>query len=212
MSAPRPFERMPIVYERAFGGWDRSAADAAEHRLEARNPVGTGFSVREANCVGRPVPNVEYPDQLIADWAHRPSPAGFNAIDCAWSPRRELAGTYDAQWRRTRFPSWAADFDARYYNCAPLDQQSPQYLVGGERVDVVNMSDSAALSFRLPTVRLSFRTRFDSERVDHDGDLCTVILEPNVPRVILAWQTSIVCNRRDDELDETLVVEKAAIQ
>ena len=29
ISQPRPFESMPIVYERAFGGWDRSAADQA---------------------------------------------------------------------------------------------------------------------------------------------------------------------------------------
>ena len=35
-----------------------------------------------------------------------------------------------------------------------------------------------------------------------------MIVEPNVPRVILTWQTSLICNRREDQLDETLVVEK----
>jgi hypothetical protein len=208
MSAPRPFERMPLVYERAYGGWDRSSADEAQHRLDARNPVGTGFAISEAGCVGKQLPNVEDPDRLIADWRDRPSPAGFNAIDCAWSPRRELAGTYDEHWRRTRFPSWAEDFDRRYHNCAPMDQQADGYFDGGERVDVANMSEGGTLSFQIPSVRLGFRTRFGHERVDHEGNLCTVIVEPNVPRVILAWQTSIICNRREDLLDETLVVEK----
>lgn len=212
MSAPEPFERMPLVYERAYGGWDRSASEVENHRLEGRNPVGTGFAVRVENCAGLGLPNIEYPDQLISTWKDRPSPAGFNAIDCAWSPRRELAGTYDENWRRTRFPSWAADFDSRYNNCAPHDQQPQSYLVGGERVDVLNMSRDGALSFEIPKVRLSFRTRFGSERVDHEGQLCTVIVEPNVPRVALVWQTFLICNRRADQLDETLVVEKVGIR
>jgi hypothetical protein len=212
MSAPEPFERMPVVYERAYGGWDRSASDSAQHRLEGRNPVGTGFALREERCVGMPLPNIENPDQLIGAWKDRPAPAGFNAIDCAWSPRRELAGTYDEEWRRTRFPSWAKDFDPRYHNCAPLDQQPTGHLVGGERVDVLNMSEHGTLSFQIPKVRLAFRTRFGPERVDHEGQLCTVLVEPNVLRVMLAWQTSITCNRRADQLDETLVVEKLGMQ
>lgn len=208
MSRPEPFERMPVLYERAYGGWDRSAANVEDHRLEARNPVGTGFSVRAENCAELPVPNIEYPDQAIGAWTDRPSPAGFNALDCAWSPRRELAGTYDEHWRRNRFPSWAEDFDTRYHNCAPMDQQSDGYLVGGEPIGVTNMSEHGTVSFRIPEVRLAFRTRFGRERIDHEGQLCTVIVEPNVPRVTLAWQTSLICNRREDELDETLVVEK----
>jgi hypothetical protein len=208
MSSPEPFERMPLVYERAYGGWDRSASDVKQHRLDDRNPVGTGFAVRGEHCKGLPVPNVEYPDQLIGDWKSRPAPAGFNVIDCAWSPRRELAGTYDENWRRNRYPSWAADFDARYNNCAPQDQQLPGYLTGGERVDIINMSETGELSFQIPRVRLGFRTRFGAERIDHEGQLCTVLVEPNVPRVIVAWQTSIIRNRRTDDLDETLVVEK----
>lgn len=211
-SSPEPFVRMPLVYERAYGGWDRSARDVKQHRLDERNPVGTGFAVRAENCKGMSLPNIEYPDQLIVDWKSRPTPAGFNVVDCAWSPRRELAGTYDESWRRDRFPSWAADFDARYNNCAPRDQQLLGYLTGGERVEIINMSDSGELSFQIPKVRLGFRTRFGSERIDHEGQLCTVIVEPNVPRVVLAWQTSIIRNRRTDDLDETLVVEKLGIQ
>jgi hypothetical protein len=207
-TAPKPFERMPVVYERAYGGWDRAASDPADHRLDDRNPVGTGFSLREKTCIGMALPNVEYPHQLIQAWTDRPAPAGFGAIDYSWSPRRQMAGTYDAKWVESRFPSWAVDFDPRYNNCAPHDQLPPTYLGGGERVQVFNMSPTGALTFTIPRLHFSFRTRFGNQRVDHDGQLCTVIVEPNVPRVLLAWQTALIRNRREDELDETLIVEK----
>lgn len=210
ISDPEPFERMPINYERAYGGWDRSSSDPQDHRLDDRNPVGTGFAVRAENCEGMRLPNIEHPGELISSWKDRPAPAGFNVVDCAWSPRRQLAGTYDEQWRKTRFPLWAADFDPRYGNCAPADQQADGYLEGGEHVEVRGMSESGVLAFDIPKVKLGFRTRFGSKRVDHEGQLCTVTIEPNTARLVLAWQTSLVCNRQADELDETLVVEKRA--
>lgn len=210
-SDPFPFRRMPIVYERAYGGWDRSAPNEQDHRLYAQNPVGTGFAVRREGCDGMRLPNVEYCDQLIADWTDRPAPAGFNAVDCAWSPRRELAGTYDEQWRGRRFPLWAADFDARYRNAAPADQWPASHLVGGERIEVTGMSEDSTLVFEIPRLALAFRTQFGKERVEHDGQLCTVLIEPNTARVSIAWQTHLVCNRRADELDETLVVEKRSV-
>ena len=210
MSEPKPFERMPVTYERAYGGWDRSAANPEDHRLEERNPVGTGFAVRAENCDGMRLPNIEYPNQLISGWKDRPTPAGLNAVDCAWLPRRQLAGTYDEKWRRNRFPLWAEDFDPRYHNSSPADQLPGQYFTGGEHIELTGMSANGSLAFDLPRLKLAFRTRFGSERIDQEGQLCTVIIEPNVPRVVLAWQASVVCNRRADELDETLVVEKWA--
>jgi hypothetical protein len=208
MSEPAPFHSMPIVYERAYGGWDRSAPEPQDHRLDDRNPVGTGFAVRSQGCEGQRVPNVEYRDQLISTWQDRPVPAGLNAVDCAWSPRRQLAGTYDDAWRKRRFPLWAEDLDTRYFNCAPSDQQTQQPLVGGERVEVTGMSEAGGLAFELPRVRLGFRTRFGRRRVEHEGMLCTVLVEPNAARVSMAWQTWLVCNREADDLDETLIVER----
>ena len=208
MSKPDFFESMPIVYERAFGGWDRSASDSAGHRLEGRNPVGTGFNDRSENCIGKALPNIEFPDRLIDSWKDKPQPAGFNAIDCAWSPRRELAGTYDAAWKRARFPLWAEDYDPRYGNCAPEDQQVQGFLRGGEAVNLIGLSPTGTLTFNLPRIYPFFQTRFGRERIEHRAQMSSVIIEPSIPRVILAWQTSLVCNHRADELDMTVVSEK----
>jgi len=211
MSSPAPFESMPIKYERSYGGWDRSASDPADHRLESRNPIGTGFAVRGEGCVDMRLPNIEYPNQLIGSWKDRPAPAGLNAIDCYWTPRRELAGTYDDKWRAERLPLWAEDFDQRYNHCAPVDQQVPGFLRGGEEMQLINLSRDSRLAFRLPRIYPFFQTRFGGEHIEHRGQLCTVIVEPDVPRVIMAWQTSLICNHRVDQLDATVVSEKRII-
>lgn len=211
MSSPQLFESMPIRYERAFGGWDRTDADPDRHRMESRNPIGTGFSTGSSHCVGMRLPNIEDPHSLISSWQDRPPPAGFGPLECHWSPRRELAGTYDQKWLDERFPLWAENFDQRYNNCAPHDQQTPKFLRGGERVELINLTPQGKLIFDLPRVFPFFRTKFGQEQVEHRGQLCTVAIEPDVPRVIMSWQTSLICNHRVDELDATIVTEKRVI-
>ena len=182
------FDSMPIQYERAYGGWDRTPADPNDYRLDSRNPVGTGFASRSDSCIGMRLPNIEYPDQLISSWKDRPPPAGLNAVECHWSPRRELAGTYDDKWRKSRFPLLAEHSNPKYHNCAPADQQVQRYFRGGEVVELTNLSPSGRLAFQLPKIYPFFQTRFGRERVEHRAQLCTVIVEPEIPRVIMAWQ------------------------
>lgn len=208
ISNPAPFTSIPIVYERAFGGWDTRPEDPANHRLDPRNPIGKGFAVREDHLLDQALPNIEYPNQLISSWKDRPHPAGFGAISSFWTPRKEFAGTYDEKWQKERFPLWAEGFDIRYNQCAPLDQQVPGFLRGGERVDLINLSPDGRLSFLLPKVYPFFVTKFGKDSVEHRADLHTVILEPEFPRVIMVWFSSLPCHHRVDDLDVTVIREK----
>src|SRR5262245_39247253 len=142
-SDPIPFERMPIVYERAFGGREVAPADALAPRLNARNPVGRGFSTDIHDLVGQPAPNLEDPA------AAQPTPIGFGPIAAHWSPRVERAGTCDRAWQEKRMPLPPEDFDDRFYNCAPDDQQTSQPLVGGEVVELTNLTPTGWLRFRI---------------------------------------------------------------
>ena len=205
MTAPEYFLNMAIQYERAFGGWDRTATDTKDHRLDPRNPVGQGFISNPTGHHGRRLPNVENPADLLSTWRSNPAPAGFNAIACHWSPRRELAGTYDDAWMKSRFPLWAVDFDPRYYCCAPRDQQVEGYLRGGEPVEMFNLSPNGPIRFELPRLVFGFSTRKGRETIHHRGTLATVILEPEFPRVSMVWQSSLVCNRGQDDLDWTAI-------
>lgn len=202
-TAAEPVTSLPVVYERAYGGYDRSETDPRRHFLDSRNPVGRGAVAEASRRAGQLLPNFEYPDAAGA------GPAGFGAIDGHWSPRRERGGTYDEAWQRTRRPLLPLDWDPSSLQCAPVDQRPATPLRGGEPVELVNLTPSGMLRFDLPSVDLVFRTYLDGRTIDHAGQLSTVILEPDVPRVILVWVSSLLCRSDGDYLDETVIRTRA---
>lgn len=203
---PMAFVTMPIVYERAFGGVDLRSRHP-ENDWDARNPVGCGYAVDVAHLAGQPVPNIEMPDAPIRAWDDRPAPAGFGAIASHWQPRASFAGTYDARWEARRQPLLPDDFDDRFFQCAPADQQTPQYLRGGEIVNWLNLSPHGRVTFALPTIELSLETRFsDGERRVHEAPkLHTLIMEPDLMRVSLVWHSALECHAKVYRLDSTRV-------
>lgn len=209
-SPPKRFEKMPITYERAFGGWDKR--DPAKEQLYAPNPIGQGFAVDKRHLVGQALPNIEDPSRLISAWNDRPPPAGFGAIASYWSPRLEWAGTYDAAWEKRKFPLLPDDFDNRFYQCALPNQQVPERLRGGEPVGLENLTAAGRLQFNLPKVYLTFSTRFGKERQEHRASLQTVVIEPDAPQVIMVWQTSLACHHLLDRLDTTIIREKPYVR
>jgi hypothetical protein len=175
--------------------------------MDFRNPVGCGVAAKRGHLLGKPAANLSYPGKEIEN----SGPAGFGAVACHWSPRRELAGTYDAKWIETRKPLLPTDFDPRYYQYAPVDQQFTPHLRGGELVEIVNMTKSGVLKFALPKVYLAYTTKFGFRKQEHRGRLAAVVIEPDFPRVVMVWQTVLECHHLVDELDETHIKEKAYI-
>jgi hypothetical protein len=206
VSDVQPFVEMPITYERAFGGMDLTSDDPKKHDWELCNPAGCGFATHGEHLIGKPVPNIEDPKKLLSNWRQRPRPAGFGPIAGHWSPRRNFTGTYDEKWEKTRQPLLPDDFDERFYQCAPEDQQVPGYLKGGELVDLYNLTPSGRLQFRLPHVSLSFTTHFDDgTREDHRAVLHSVILRPDIPRVVMVWHTHLECHHKVLKLNQTVI-------
>lgn len=202
---PQPFMKMPIVYERAFGGGDKPSSDVKNPHWERRNPVGVGYAKNPDVLVGQPVPNIENPESLISGTRLKTQPVGFGPIGRHWVPRVDWAGTYGEKWEKERLPLLPRDFDERFYQCAPPDQQAQQYLKGGEPVALLNLTPEGLLRFNLPRVWLSLRTRIGSEVIDHHANLHTVILEPDVPRVVMVWHTSVPCHGKDTKVQGTTV-------
>ena len=212
LTDPKPFTRMPLTYERAFGGTDVMEDEPKHRGWEPRNPIGAGFAVRKEHLFGAPAPNLERANHLIRNWNDRPDPVGFGPIPGHWSPRVELAGTYDEKWQRERQPLLAEDFDERYFQCAPADQQMPGFLKGGESVELSNLTLNEGLHFRLPRVTLGFSTRFDDgSRELHRADLHTVILEPDLPRLSVIWHTHLPCHHKVLKLLTTTIEIKRRI-
>ena len=191
-SNPTPIERVPLIWERAFGGWDRTATDPAEHRAEQRNPVGVGYrkAARAGSVDGTPLPNLEDPRNPIAAPDDKPTPAGFGFVGPHWQPRVRYSGTYDERWQKTRMPLLPKDFDRRFFNAAPPDQIAPRHLRGDEPVVVANASPGPWLTFRLPgepPPRVTVAQRGVSDQA-LEAHLDTVIVDTDEMRVLLLWR------------------------
>lgn len=203
-SPPRPFVAMPIVYERAYGGYDRQDPDPSEHRLYRANPVGTGMFTRGAHRLGKLMPNIGLPGK-----PYDSGPAGFGALCSYWEPRVAYQGTYDARWIEHRRPLLPEDYDPLALQCAPVDQQVAPHLRGGERFGLVNMNPRLpAIDFELPKRYFGLTTAIGSKRIEHRAKIDTVIIEPEHPRVIVVWHSQLACHHEIDDIDFTLVTEK----
>jgi len=200
-----PFVKMPITYERAYGGTDEQGK---KPKWDPRNPVGTGVISNRGRLVGQRAPNIhaERPGWFSRFRASKP--AGFGVIAGHWMPRVRLAGTCDAKWEAERAPLLPGDFDDRFHQCAPRDQQTQQFLKGGEEVELFHLTTSGHLAFYLPRVILGFETDFGNELTPHRGSLHTVIIEPDFPRVQMVWHTALPCHAKVTKLKSTRITEK----
>jgi hypothetical protein len=206
--AAEPFTSLPIRYELTYGGMDLASEDPTKHRAEMRNPIGCGFARDAARLENEPAPSILYPGGDPT----KSTPAGYGAIASFWSPRIELAGTYDDQWNKDQRPLLPIDWSEQSLLCAPADQRIDGYLRGGEAIELANMSPHGVIRFQVPRVVLGFNTHFGSTIKAHRGQLVTVIIEPDNMRVILVWQTTLqVPLRMIDALDQTDIYEKRVL-
>ena len=185
-----PFVKMPLVWERAFGG---VTAGSTEQRpaFEPRNPIGCGFETDPDAAVGTPVPNIEDPRQLIRRLADRPRPIGLGPVARHWQPRASYAGTYDEAWKRERAPLWPVDFDERFFCGAVPQLQASPHLTGGELVDLHGLHPDGSIRFALPTLRMVARSRFVDRVVRTTPILDGVLIESDIARLTMYYRATV---------------------
>jgi hypothetical protein len=178
ISPAQPFQRMPIVYEHAYGGMSPDLTV-----VEARNPSGVGVARRPADLVDQPAPQIEHPARPHTSSSDRHPPMGYGAIMTHWSPRREYVGTVDERWRATRMPLLPQDYDERFGNVAHPSLQFEEHLVPGDVVGVHGMSLDA-LVFALPALPVVAVARYDTgERVANRPSIDTLLIQPEARRI-----------------------------
>jgi hypothetical protein len=209
-TAPEPFTVMPINYDRAFGGTDLRHADPAQHAAYMANPSGRGFHrhLTREWLEGSPLPNTEEAAVAVSrpDGSYRPM--SFGAIGRHWEPRRQYAGTYDQRWLDDEFPFLPSDFDDRYFQSAPLDQQLPLPL-GAQPVFLSNLTADGYRQFTLPNfeapIQIFPRKGPREELVAHTD---TIVVEPDLARVTMTWRVARPLKKNMFELAQVLVGRK----
>ncbi|HEV2507818.1 MAG TPA: DUF2169 domain-containing protein [Mesorhizobium sp.] len=189
-TAPQPFLKLRISYDVAWGGVDRLDPEDKLPASYKLNPVGTGWS-RTRNQ--RFIPGLRLPNtQAVGEEIRSPfgdyKPMSFGPMGRGWPGRIEYGGTYDQNWIDNVAPFLPVNFDERYFQMAPTDQQI-DHPRGGETVQLVNLTPAGRESFRLPSTMLPltiFRGRekvFASEIAPD-----TVLLDAENRRVSLVWR------------------------
>jgi hypothetical protein len=210
---PEPFTEMPLHYGMAFGGSRPYKKNEEElfHTYES-NPVGTGYvsSTSDPELDGMSLPCLEPFDPKIKPLA---APTGkypavaLSAVARHWIPRRQFAGTYDDAWKRDVFPFLPEDFDERYNQCAPEDQQIP-FPQGGEMVTLMNMMRGRReVSFKLPKLNnMPVRVLTKDYLVQHPQAVVdTLFFEPDKERFSVVWRASVPLKRGIKDVDTIAV-------
>jgi hypothetical protein len=203
-SDPVPFVTMPLLYERAFGGSDHSHSDPKHHGSELRNLVGVGFHKNADAIDGTPLPNLEDPTRPIMSWSDTPPPVGLGVVGRNWRPRLKFAGTYDQRWRDERFPFLPEDFDFQYFQSAPTDQQFPHF-EGGEAIRFSNVTANGVFEVHVPRFDVPLVYRFRARDVPATPRLDTLIVEPDLGRVLAVWRAAVPLGRKLHALREVVV-------
>jgi hypothetical protein len=204
---PQPFEAMPLVWERAFGG---SCQSGEKVLAEERNPIGIGFAGdRSAEQLeGHPVPNLEDPANLLARQGQSPRPVCFAPTAPHWLPRRALAGTYDARWQRTRAPYLPADFDPRFLQCALPEMAFDRYLEGNEPIEIRGATPDGPLTFNVPAANLDVEVTIAGSIEHPRANLETLLIEPDDNRLSLTWRAALPCDRKVMQVEKVTVARK----
>jgi hypothetical protein len=191
-TSPQPFLKLPISYDVAWGGVDRLDPEDKLPASYKYNPVGTGWSrTRNQRLIpGLRLPNTQAVDEDIRSPFGDYKPMSFGPMGRGWPGRIEYGGSYDDNWTKNIFPFLPPDFDERYFQMAPPDQQidNPR---GGEEVVLVNLALEGRVSFRLPSTALPM-TLFKGRQKAYEADIFpdTVLLDPERRRFSLVWRLS----------------------
>ena len=208
-SSPKPFIQMPIHYGCAYGGVDVDEDDPEKVKTYVENPIGVGYYPfsKGKSLEGKPLPNTEEIKYPAEKRKGKYNPMAFSPIGRNFAERIPYAGTYDDNWLDTQAPFWPDDFDYRYFQAAPADQQIP-YPQGGEKVLLNNLSPQGLVTFQLP--KLSMPVLFISHQSgdqQQDAVIDTLLIEPDQNRFMLTWRVSFPLKRSCFDMKQVIAGE-----
>ena len=179
-TAPRSLDPLPLRWAHAHGG----TGDAA-------NPAGRSLDDDLP-------PRIEDPARLVRSRRDRPAPAGFGPISPAWAAPARLLGTYDATWRRERWPHPPSNFDPTFFQSAPQARRIPEPR-GGEPFRITSVRpDGAGYEGTLPRLRpRAFAVRPSGASTEVRLVLDTVVFDTDAGLLHLTFRGSFAVEGRE---------------
>ena len=176
ISDPKPFVEMALSLENAYGGWDEW--DQLKFPY-SNNPHGKGFIWEKENAIGKSLPNIEDPGNLISKWNDRPHPVGLTAAPMCQG-RVKKAVEFNKEGTLTKL-------DPLFYNSAfpelVVEQVSP-----GEAIIVKGVTKTDAFKFTIPEHKIGINLIFDEKSYDRILSIDQIGLETNKNRAFITYR------------------------
>ncbi len=192
VSDPSKFIEKDIDYTRAIGG-------------DIRNRVGTGLASSTKKLCEQTVPSVFYPQENWEPSGQKSRVAGFGPIPPFFESRMIHAGTFDDDWAEFRRPLLPTNFDKRFYQSAPLDQQCKGYLIGGERLVMSGFCHDDTISFRIPKEKYTAKAKFLDIEQSQDMAIYTVFVDAEEKTISISYSSNFPCQGKEEQLVSTSV-------
>ncbi|MCG9595572.1 DUF2169 domain-containing protein [Vibrio sp. Isolate25] len=193
VSLPKAYVEAEIDYSRALGG-------------DERNRLGSGVAKSSSELLERGVPSVFFPNE---DWGPNTKNlrvAGLGPVPPFFSERMQYAGTFDDKWQESRRPLLPEDFNRRFYQSAPADQQCNGFLEGGERLMMSGFSHDDVFSFRIPSEKYVAVADFGEEKFRIPMAMYTVFIDTEAKRLTISYSASFPCQAKEHLLVSSKVL------
>jgi hypothetical protein len=200
-SARAPMVSVPLRWEFSYGGLS-----------DPRNPMGRGVdripleNGREQKGQSQQIEPVvvQLPQIEPINGNGEPRPVNFAPLPPGFALRRGRLGTRDRHWAVFRAPLPPKDYDPRYHNAAPDDQQIADFARGDEDVVLTNLHP------RMPQVATTLpglRPRVGLLRRGLGGvlpeelrmRLDTVVALPDEDQFVLIWRGVVPLSKQTEE-------------
>ncbi|WP_159084464.1 DUF2169 family type VI secretion system accessory protein [Dongshaea marina] len=188
-SQPLPFACRPLSRELCLVA-DRADSEQAEQALQPAS--------------------IFYPGQAQLRYKQQVPEAGVLPLAMEHPLRYRYLGTYDKQWLQTNWPGFPDDFDPRFFNVAPLDQQIKGWFELGAEYHLVNLHpQQPKITGALPTYRPRAFIKHDEDEQELFTEVTlhcdTVWLLPEANMGVVLYHGAAVI-RDDEALDVKQVV------
>ena len=185
---PALVTEVSLGFENGFGG-KAMTRDQTILNFHEENPVGKGLPIVHGVRGIHPCPQIFWKgeESVFAAWG-AVQPVGLTCVNRSWMPRRQHAGTYDAEWR-ARFPLFPNDFNQQFENVAHERLQFPKQSFL-DSIEVVGMS-TENFRFKLGSYGVLFLAA-EGQANDYVSVLPDTLLLDCQSRIVHArWRTHV---------------------
>jgi len=196
LTVPEKITELPVRYEYAYGGISQDKN--TDEVVFQYNPVGCGFYTPEVLSENNRLQAHQIGDVaefMQEDISSEMQVHGFGAVSKAWSPRRQMAGTFDASWQQERQPKMPEDYNLAYWNGAHGRLQVYPFLLGNETIRLMGLRHNPG-PWELPLASGSVSITLHYEEIGSETvplKLDTVYLDiadkdPQQHRLVQTWR------------------------